>query len=189
MRWGLEGVLKRNRVGNALPLMVEGSKAYSKEVRAWRRTLKGNEGSKARSKGGEGSKARSKRRRGLKGALEKGGRVRKRITLDGKWKVGEKYRNFWGGLILMGSLPNNFNLGHFKVAFHLMDLDRNFSCEICKTYYSMSQSLDNMHASLAVLKYRSPFLLNLLVAWLVRSCSLIWAIFVAWLLAYFNWPM
>jgi hypothetical protein len=49
------------------------------------------------------------------------------------------------------------------VAFHLMDLDRNFSCEICKTHCPMSQSLDDMHASLPVLKYRSSFLLDLLV--------------------------
>jgi len=63
----------------------------------------------------------------------------------------------------MGGLPSNFNLGHFKVAFHLMDLDRNFSCEICKTHCPMSQSLDDMHASLPVLKYRSSFLLDLLV--------------------------
>jgi hypothetical protein len=32
---------------------------------------------------------------------------------------------FSGGLILMGGLPSNFNLGHFKVAFHLMDHDIN----------------------------------------------------------------
>jgi hypothetical protein len=53
--------------------MVEGSKAHSKEVRARRRTPKGNEGSKAHSKGGrvgnalllmvEGSKVHSKEMR------------------------------------------------------------------------------------------------------------------------------
>jgi hypothetical protein len=58
------------------------------------------------------------------------------------------------------------------VAFHLMDLNRNFSCEICKTHCLMSQSLDNMHASLPVLKYRSPFLLVLLVVWLMKTCYL-----------------
>jgi hypothetical protein len=36
----------------------------------------------------------------------------------------------------------------------------------------MSQSLDDMHASLPVLKYRPSFLLNLLVAWLIRTCYL-----------------
>jgi len=64
---------KRGRVGNALPLMVEGSKAHSKEMRARRRTPKGNEGSKVHSKGGrvgnalplmvEGSKTHSKEMR------------------------------------------------------------------------------------------------------------------------------
>jgi hypothetical protein len=58
---------------------------------------------------------------------------------------------FSGGLILMGGLPSNFNLGHFKVAFHLMD-----PTEICKTYCPLFQSLDDMHASLPVLKYRPP---------------------------------
>jgi hypothetical protein len=62
--------------------------------------------------------------------------------------VVEKYRDFSSGLIFMGGLPNNFNLGHFKVAFHLMDPNRNFSCEICKTHCSISQSLDDTHASL-----------------------------------------
>jgi hypothetical protein len=36
-----------------------------------------------------------------------------------------------------------------------------FSFEICKTHSPMSQSLDDMHASLPVLKYRPPFLLSL----------------------------
>jgi hypothetical protein len=58
------------------------------------------------------------------------------------------------------------------VAFHLMDLVRDFSCEVCKTHCPMSQSLDDMHASLPDLKYRPPFLLNLLVAWLMRTCYL-----------------
>jgi hypothetical protein len=47
-----------------------------------------------------------------------------------------------------------------------------FSYEICKTHCPMSQSLDDMHASLPVLKYRPQFLLNLLVAWLIRTCYL-----------------
>jgi len=42
---------------------------------------------------------------------------------------------------------SNFNLCHFKVAFHLMDPVRNFSCEIWKTHYPMSQSLDDIHAT------------------------------------------
>jgi len=42
---------------------------------------------------------------------------------------------------------------------------------LCKTHCSISQSLDDIHASLH-LKYMLPFLLNLLVAWLVRTCYL-----------------
>jgi hypothetical protein len=38
-----------------------------------------------------------------------------------------------------------------------------FSNEICKNHCRMSQSLYDMHASLPDLKYRSSFLLNLLV--------------------------
>ena len=53
--------------------------------------------------------------------------------------------------------------GHFKLAFHLMDSVGIFSSEICKTHSPMSQSLDDMHASLPVLKYRPPFLFSLLV--------------------------
>jgi hypothetical protein len=104
--------------------------------------------------------------------------------------VVEKYKDFSGGLILMGGLPSNFNLGHFKVAFHLMDPDRNFSCEICTTYCPMSQSLDDMHASLPDLKYRLPFLFDLLVALIYEDLlSLIWVIFIIWLLVYSSWPM
>jgi len=76
---------------------------------------------------------------------------------------------------------SNFNVRHFKLAFHLMNSVRIFSYDICKTHCTMSQSLNDMHASLPDLKYRPPFLLNLLVAWLVRSCYLIWVIFVVWL--------
>jgi hypothetical protein len=51
----------------------------------------------------------------------------------------EKYKYFLGGLILMVGLPglknsqkwkifkSNFNLGHFKLAFHLMDSVKIFS--------------------------------------------------------------
>ena len=88
----------------------------------------------------------------------------------------EKYRDFSGGLILIGRLPRlkilkseKFStvisiFGHFKLAFHLMDFVGIFSYEICKTHCPMSQSLDDMHASLPDLKYRPPFLLSLLVA-------------------------
>jgi hypothetical protein len=38
-----------------------------------------------------------------------------------------------------------------------------FSNEICKNHCPMSQSSDDMHAFLPDLKYRPPFLLNLLV--------------------------
>ena len=89
----------------------------------------------------------------------------------------EKYRDFSCGLILMGGLPKIKKIlknekfstaisifGHFKLAFHLMDSVGISSSEICKTHSPMSQSLDDMHASLPVLKYRPPFLLSLLVA-------------------------
>jgi len=62
--------------------------------------------------------------------------------------------------------------GHFKSAFHLMDSARIFSYKIWKTHCPISQSLDDMYASLPVLKYRPPFLLSLLVAWLMRTCYL-----------------
>jgi len=74
---------------------------------------------------------------------------------------------------------SNFKLGHFKVAFHLMDLVRDFSYEVCKTRCPMSQSLDDMHASLPDLKYRPQFLLNLLICLIDEDLlSLIWVIFV-----------
>ena len=50
------------------------------------------------------------------------------------------------------------------LSFHLMESDRIFSYEIWKTHYPMSQSLDDMHASLPDLKYSPSFLLSLLVA-------------------------
>jgi len=107
----------------------------------------------------------------------KEGRVRKRTTLgmrNKRWWKNTKI--FFYGLILMGGLPrlkflksekfskSNFNLSHFKAAFHLMDPVKDFSCELCKTHCPMSQRLDDMHASLLYLKYRPPFLLNLLIA-------------------------
>jgi hypothetical protein len=65
------------------------------------------------------------------------------------------------------------------VAFHLIDPVRDFSCEVCKTHCPMSQSLDDMHASLSDLKYRPPFLLNLLVCLIDDDLlSLIWVIFI-----------
>jgi len=60
-----------------------------------------------------------------------------------------------------------------------MDLVRDFSCEFCKTHCPMSQSLDDMHASLPDLKYRPLFLLNLLVCLIDDDLlSLIWVTFV-----------
>jgi len=60
-----------------------------------------------------------------------------------------------------------------------MDLVKDFSYEVCKTHCPMSQSLDDMHASLPDLKYRPPFLLNLLVCLIDDDLlSLIWVIFV-----------
>ena len=110
------------------------------------------------------------------------------------FKVMEKHRDFSEGLILVGGLPrlknsqkwkffkSNFNPGHFKLAFHLMDSVGIFSNEICKTRYLISQSLDDMHASLPDLKYRPP------ISSLSSCCltdedllPLIWVIFVAWL--------
>jgi hypothetical protein len=63
-------------------------------MRAQRRPQKDGRGLEGALEGGEGSKARSK-----------GGRVRKRTTLDGREKVVEKYKEiFFCGLILVGSL-------------------------------------------------------------------------------------
>jgi len=45
-----------------------------------------------------------------------------------------------------------------------MDSARIFFYEICKTHCPMSQSLDDMHASLPDLKYRPPLIFSLLVA-------------------------
>ena len=51
---------------------------------------------------------------------------------NGKWKMVGKYRDFTGGLILMGGLPrlknsqkwkffkSNFNVRHFKLAYHFL---------------------------------------------------------------------
>jgi len=171
---GLKGVIERKRwLKGKLEKETKAQRRAQKDARAQRRAR--NEARAQR---------RARKRWGLKGALEKRGRVRKHTTLDGKWKVVEKYRNFSGGLIFMGGLlrlknsqkwnifKSNFNLGHFKLAFHLMDSVIIFSNEICKTHCPMSQSLDNMHISLPDLKYRPPFLLSLLVAWLIRTCYL-----------------
>jgi hypothetical protein len=86
----------------------------------------------------------------------------------------EKHRDFSGGLILISGLPKLKNsekfskaisiFGHFKLAFHSMDSARIFFYEICKTHCPMSQSLDDMHASLPDLKYRPPLIFSLLVA-------------------------
>ena len=57
-----------------------------------------------------------------------------------------------------------------------MVLVRDFSCEVCKTHCQMSQSLDDMRASLSDLKYKPPFLLNLLVCFIDDELlSLIWS--------------
>jgi hypothetical protein len=115
----------------------------------------------------------------------------------------EKHRDFSGGLILMGGLPRlkisqkmkkistTISIfGHFKLAFHLMDSVGIFSTEICKTHSPMSQSLDDMHASLPILKYRPP------ISSLSSCCltdedllPLIWVLFVTWLIAHSSWPM
>jgi hypothetical protein len=60
-----------------------------------------------------------------------------------------------------------------------MDPVKDFFYEFCKTHCPMSQSLEDMHASLPDLKYKPQFLLNLLV-WLIDEDlqSLIWVIFV-----------
>jgi hypothetical protein len=47
-----------------------------------------------------------------------------------------------------------FNVLHFKLAFRLMDSVRIFSNKIYNTHCPMSQSLNDMHASLPDLKYR-----------------------------------
>jgi hypothetical protein len=75
----------------------------------------------------------------------------------------------------MGGLPKSkvknfqkqFQPWPFQVGLHLMDSVRIFSYEICKTHCPMSQSLDDMHASLPDLKYRPPhlFLVFSLLGW------------------------
>jgi hypothetical protein len=172
-KWGLKGARreakaqrrsKRSEGSKTLEKGNEGSKALE-EKRGLKSARRGSEGSK----GSEDSKARLKRKRGLKGA----------------WREAEKTQRFFRWPINHGLpaqvkkiLKNEKNLtaiwifGHFKLAFHLMDSAGIFSYEICKTYCPMSQSLDDMHASLPVLKYRPPFLLSLLVAWLMRTCYL-----------------
>ena len=173
---GLKGALEGGEGSKAHSKENEGSKAHSKgwsrawrctrkKMRARRRIQKDCRGIKDAIEEGEGSKAHSK-----------GGRVRKRTTL------GMRNERWWKNTKICFLPPDshrqpaqvkishrwkifksNFNLGHFKVAFRLIDLDRDFSCEVCKTHCPMSQSLDDMHASLSDLKYRPPFLLNLLV--------------------------
>jgi len=158
---------RRRELKGALEKKVRAQRRARKEARAQRRARK-----KVR------AQRRARKRWGLKDALEKRGRVRKHTTLDGKWKVVEKYRNFSGGLILMGGLlrlknsqkwnifKSNFNLGHFKLAFQLMDSVIIFSNEIYKTHSPMSQSLDNMHVSLLIWNIGPHFfLVFLLLDW------------------------
>jgi hypothetical protein len=120
-------------------------------------------------------------KRGLKDALEKKIRASKRLKnddqrLEGAFEGGGKTHRFfkWPNSHGRPAQDEKFSrnekfsttisiCGHFNLAFHLMDSARIFSYEICKTHYPMSQSLDDMHASLPDLKYRPPFLLNLLV--------------------------
>jgi uncharacterized membrane protein YjgN (DUF898 family) len=53
-------------------------------------------------------------------------------------------------------------LGHFEVAFILMDLIRGFSyVSLQNTLFNVSE-LDDMHALLSDLKYKPPFHMNLL---------------------------
>jgi hypothetical protein len=130
-------------------------------------------------------------KRGLKSALRRGG-VRKHTTLDGWEKVVEKYKKIFFLLPNSRGRPtqvkislrwkfskSDFKLGPFKVAFHLMDLVRDFSYKVCKTRCPMSQSLDDMLAYLPDLKYRPPFLLNLLICLIDDDLlSLIWVTFI-----------
>jgi hypothetical protein len=75
------------------------------------------------------------------------------------------------------------------LAFHLMDSVGIFSNEICKTHCPISQSLDDMHASLPDLKYRPPISSQSSCCLTDEdSLPLIWVLFVTWLLAYSNWP-
>jgi len=168
---GLEGALEGS----------EDSKVHSKEVRTQRCTQKN----------GRGLEGMLEKKWGLKGALER----RRGLGHTLPWMVEKRWwkniKRFLFSFFFFFLRPNsrgrpaqvkisqrwkisksNFKLGDFKVAFHLMDLVWDFSCEVCKTHCPMSQSLDDMHASLPDLKYRPPFLLNLLVAWLMRTCYL-----------------
>jgi hypothetical protein len=81
--------------------------------------------------------------------------------------VVEKYSDFSGGLILIGGLPRlkifqkQFQCSPFQVGLPLDGFRLEFfSNEICKNHCPVSQSLDDMHASLPDLKYRPPFLLQ-----------------------------
>jgi len=164
-----------------------GLKGARREAKAQRRS-KRSEGSKTLEKGNEGSKALEEKR-GLKsarrGSEDSKARLKRKRGLKGARREAEKTQRFFRWPISHGLpaqvkkiLKNEKNLtaiwifGHFKLAFHLMDSAGIFSYEICKTYCPLSQSLDDMHASLPVLKYRPPFLLSLLVAWLMRTCYL-----------------
>jgi len=174
-KWGLKGARREARA----------QRRSKREMKAQRRS-KRSEGSKAlegkrglkgaleeearaqrRSKGSEGSKARSKRKRGLKGARREAEKTQRFF----RWPISHG-RPAQVKKILKNEkiLTAIWIFGHFKLAFHLMDSAGIFSYEICKTYCPMSQCLDDMHASLPVLKYRPPFLLSLLVGWLMRTC-------------------
>jgi hypothetical protein len=129
---GLEGALEREvGLGNTLPWMVKGSKAHSKGDEGSKTHLKGNEGSKAllkrkvglgntltwmikgskvHFKGDEGSKALSKREVGLGNALPR----------EWKMKGGGKIQRFFRWPNSHGRPAQQFHLGHFKVAFHLI---------------------------------------------------------------------
>jgi hypothetical protein len=92
--------------------------------------------------------------RRLKGAFEEGGKTQRFFKWPNSHRRPAQVEKFSKAISIFG---------HFKLAFHLMDSARIFSYEICKTHCPMSQSLDDMHASLPDLKYRPPFLLDLLV--------------------------
>jgi len=82
---------------------------------------------------------------------------------------GEKYKDFSGGLILIGDVPRSKISQKMKIS-KLFSIQGGFlfygSCQgflLQNTLFNVLE-LDDMHASLPNLKYRPQFLLNLLIA-------------------------
>ena len=201
-RWKLEGNegsqarSKENGFGNALPWMIEGSKAHSKEDERSKAHSKGNEGSKAHSKEVRAQR-RTQKKAGLGNALpwmvkgskahSKEVKVRRRTQ-----KEVEKYIEFSGGPILVGGLPRSkisqkwkkfksiFNFGPFWGG---LPYDGSYWGSLLKNLqnalFNVSELYD-VHAFLPDLKYRPPHFFSIfsllhwwgLAIWFESSLSL-----------------